>query len=230
MNGGKQPIQDGDFLLLELLSPANAGSLTGTVVAIERNDGAGGSEYLLRKIIKSPFGGYLLRANNTDYEDIPATDDMLTRARLRGVISALEMAVGQAFLREDIPALFGTTFNPGNWHAGHIALSEQKAHVLLVTLNKQGRAQDHRYLDHWVDATHFHWQSQNQTTPTGKRGQEIINHEQLGIALHLFIRENKLRNSKAAPFIYQGPMRYQSHAGSGPMSVMFECDVAMSPT
>jgi superfamily II DNA or RNA helicase/HKD family nuclease len=230
MNGGKQPIQDGDFLLLELLSPANAGSLTGSVVAIERQDATGdGSEYLLRKVLKSPAGGYLLRANNPDYADIPATDDMATRARLKGVISALEMAVGQPFMRKDIPALFGAIFNTGSWTNGHIALAEQKAHVLLVTLNKQGRAQEQRYLDHWVDDTHFHWQSQNQTTPNSKRGQEIIGHEKLGIAIHLFIRENKLRNGKAAPFIYQGQVRYQSHAGSSPMSVMFESDAAMSP-
>jgi hypothetical protein len=169
----------------------------------------------------------VLRANNPDYEDIPATDEMRTRARLKGVINQLEMAVGQAFLREDIPALFGVSFNPGNWHAGHISLSEQKAQVLLVTLNKQGKAQDQRYLDHWVDDTHFHWQSQNATTPASKRGRDIIEHQELGIALHLFIRDNKLQNGKAAPFVYQGPVRYQSHVGSSPMSVVFECEAAL---
>ena len=38
MNGGKNPIRDGDYLCSELVSPTNAGSNTGSVVAIERQD------------------------------------------------------------------------------------------------------------------------------------------------------------------------------------------------
>lgn len=37
MNGGKHPIRDGDFLLLELLTSNNAGSISGQTVAIERH-------------------------------------------------------------------------------------------------------------------------------------------------------------------------------------------------
>ena len=180
------------------------------------------SQYLLRTVLKSKAGVYVLRANHPDYEDMPATDDMRTLARLKAVISPLEMAIGQAVMREDIPALFGESFNPGNWNVGHVVLAEKKAHVLLVTLNKQGKAQDHRYLDHWIDATSFHWQSQNATTPSSKRGREIIDHTKLGLSINLFIRDSKLRNGKAAPFVYHGAVKYKSHAGSGPMSVVFE--------
>jgi len=153
---------------------------------------------------------------------MPATDEMRTLARFKAVLDPLDIAIGQSFMREDIPALFGESFNPGNWNVGHVNLSDKKAHVLLVTLNKQGKSEGHRYLDHWIDATHFHWQSQNSTTPASKRGQEIIEHEKLGIAIHLFVREGKLGNGKAAPFIYHGSVRYCSHTGSGPMSVVFE--------
>jgi superfamily II DNA or RNA helicase/SAM-dependent methyltransferase len=223
MNGGKYPIQDGDFLLLEHLSATNAGSITGTVVAIERQDESGeSSEYLLRVALKAPNGGYLLRANNPDFEDMPATQEMRTLARLKSVISPLEMGVNESFMREDIPALFGEIFNPGNWNLGHVTLPNKKAHILFVTINKQGKAQDHRYLDHWIDDTNFHWQSQNATTPSSRRGQEVINHTKLGIRIHLFVRENKLLNGKAAPFVYEGTVRYKSHTGSAPMSVIFE--------
>lgn len=223
MNGGKNPIRDGDYLLLEHLSPTKAGSITGSVVAIERDDGGSGdSQYLLREVLKSADGAYILHAHNPDYEDMPATDEMRTLARFKAVIDPLEIALGQSFMREDIPALFGENFNPGNWNVGHVNLSDKKAHVLLVTLNKQGKSEDHRYLDHWIDDTHFHWQSQNATTPSSKRGQEIIEHEKLGITIHLFVREGKLGNGKAAPFIYFGPVRYDMHTGSSPMSVIFE--------
>ena len=221
MDGGKNPVRDGDYLLLELISPARAGSITGNVVAIERQDESGDNQYLLRAVTKTRDGQYVLKANNPDYEDMPATDEMLTRARLRGVIDPLDLAVGQLFQREDIPALFGEEFNPGNWNVGHVTLNDKKAHVLLVTLNKQGKAEEHKYLDHWIDEHHFHWQSQNATTPESKRGQQIIEHARRGIAIHLFVRDGKLAGGKAAPFVYHGRATYESHLGSGPMSVVF---------
>jgi superfamily II DNA or RNA helicase/SAM-dependent methyltransferase/SOS-response transcriptional repressor LexA len=221
MDGGKNPVRDGDYLLLELISPSRAGSITGSVVAIERQDESGDNQYLLRVVTKNRDGQYLLRANNPAYTDMVATDEMRTLARLRAVIDPLDLAVGQSFQREEIAALFGEAFNPGNWNVGHVALNEKKTHVLLVTLNKQGKAEDHQYVDHWIDDHHFHWQSQNSTTPDSKRGKEIIEHERLGIRIHLFVRDGKLARGKAAPFVYHGPVRYEKHNGSRPMSVVF---------
>jgi hypothetical protein len=165
MDGGKNPVRDGDYLLLELMSPTRAGSITGNVVAIERQDESGDNQYLLRVVTKTLDGQYVLKANNPAYEDMPATDEMRTLARLRGVIDPLDLAVGQTFQREEIPALFGEEFNLGSWNMGHVTLNDKKVHVLLVTLNKQGKAEEHKYLDHWIDEHHIHWQSQNATTP-----------------------------------------------------------------
>ena len=220
MDGGKSPIRDGDYLLLELVSPGNAGSSTGTVMAIERQDEAGGdNQYLLRVVTKSKDGSYILKANNPAYEDLRSTDEMRTLARLKAVIDPLDLVVGKPFAREDIPALFGESFNPGGWNVGHVVLDDKKVHILLVTLNKQGKAQEHRFHDHWIDEHTFHWQSQNATTPSSKRGREIIEHVAKGIAIHLFVSESKLGGGKAAPFVYRGRVNYQSHIGSSPMSV-----------
>ena len=225
MNGGKQPIQDGDYLLLEQINPNQAGSITGKTLAIERMDEAGDTQYLLRTVRKSAVGQYRLEAANPDYEDIIVTPELIeqfrTFARFCEIIDPLEMAVGQEIPREEIPALFGATFNPGNWQSGHVFLKDANAHVLLVTLNKQGKGVQHRYVDHWIDEQTFHWQSQNSTTPQSKRGRELIEHQKLGLSVHLFVRENKLRNGKAAPFTYFGPVEYQSHEGSSPISVTF---------
>lgn len=226
MNGGKQAIRDGDFLLLEQVNPDRAGSITGSVMAIERQDGTGDNQYLLRVILKQADGSYLLRANNPEYADIlvteELTDELRTFARLKAVLSPLEMALGQRLMREDIPELFGVKFNPGNWQSGHVVLPESHSHVLLVTLNKQGKAVEHRYLDHWIDEHSFHWQSQSATTPLSRKGQQIIGHEAQKIGIHLFVREQKLENGKASPFTYYGPVRYRSHTGSAPMSVVFD--------
>jgi superfamily II DNA or RNA helicase/HKD family nuclease len=223
MDGGKHPIHDGDYLLLEHITPTNAGSITGSVMAIERQDESGdGFQYLLRNIVKAADGGYVLRASNPDYEDMAATDDMHTLARLKAVIDPLELAVGHAFMREDIPPLFGESYNVGKWNVGHVAVNSRIAMVLLVTVNKQGKEKDHRYLDHWIDDSTFHWQSQNATTPASKKGRDIIDHVKNGTAIHLFVRESKLESGKGAPFVYHGRVTYQSHTGSSPMSVVFK--------
>lgn len=226
MNGGKSPIHDGDYLLCEVISPSSAGKLTGEILAIERQDEAGDNQYLLRKVLKDAAGQYTLRANNSDYADIIVTDELReqlrTFARLKSVIDPLSMEVGQRFMREEIPGLFGQKFNPGSWHSGHVILRNPSVHILLVTLNKQGKAADLRYLDRWIDDRHFHWQTQNQTSPESSRGQAIIQQEANGLPIHLFIRGNKLENGKAAPFTYHGQVRYQKHTGSKPMSIDFE--------
>lgn len=226
MDGGKQPVRDGDYLLLEVIGSESAGKITGDVMAIERQDESGDNQYLLRKVLKDPDGQYRLRAHNSDYSDILMSEELReqfrTFARLKAIIDPLQMQVGQRFMRENIPPLFGVEFNAGSWNGGHIVIPECQAHVLLVTLNKQGKAEDLRYQDHWIDDQHFHWQTQNQTSPDSKRGNEIINHESLGIGLHLFVREHRLESGKAAPFQYYGQVKYQAHSGSKPMSVRFE--------
>ena len=222
MNGGRRPVHDGDYLLLEHIDPGHAGSITGDIVAIERQNVSGDDQYLLRQVLKQPDGRYVLRASNPDYPDFEADEGMRPLARLREVLSPIELALGREFTREQIPALFGVTFNPGNWHSGHVVLADRNVHVLLVTLNKQGKSTEHRYHDHFIDECHFHWQSQNSTTPQSKRGRELIEHEQRGIVIHLFVREHKLAGGKAAPFRYYGPVHYLSHQGSAPMSIVWE--------
>ncbi len=222
MNGGKNPIYDGDYLLLEQVTPNNAGSISNQTMAIERQDETGNNQYLLRKVLKNKDGSYTLRANNPDYEDLIADESMVTFARFKGKVDPLELMVGRDFMREEIPPLFGVEFNPGNWNTGYVALKAPQVQILLVTLNKQGKASDHQYHDYFIDAQHFHWQSQNSTSPENKRGREIIEHQRLGSRVFLFVREHKLSNGKAAPFHFYGEVDYVSHEGSKPMSVVWE--------
>ncbi|GGD59635.1 S24 family peptidase [Lacimicrobium alkaliphilum] len=83
MNGGKNPVADGDLLLLEWVTPEHAGSITGQTMAIERQDEAGDNQYVLRVIRKSAEGEYWLHATNPDYKDFAATEAMRPFARLK---------------------------------------------------------------------------------------------------------------------------------------------------
>jgi len=86
MNGGKSAIVDGDLLLLEWITPSNAGSITGLTMAIEMQDEAGDDQYLLRVVKKQANGQYLLVANNSDYSNMLANENMNTFARLKVVL------------------------------------------------------------------------------------------------------------------------------------------------
>ena len=223
MDGGSEPIRDGDVLLMELLtSDQKVYTLDQQVVALERAQPSGDYEYLLRRVVFDLAGNVVLRANNSDYADMLQSPDISVVARLHALMDPLDLLVGQSFMREQVPALFGEEFNPGNWNVGHVVLNRPRRHILFVTLNKQGRASQHQYLDHWVDEHTLHWQSQNQTRDNSTRGVEIVEHEARNIPIHLFIRVNKAINGKGAPFVYRGRVRYLSHTGNAPMSVLFE--------
>lgn len=87
MEGGKQSIADGALLLLERITPTQAGSITGSILAIELEDDAGQPQYLLRVVRKIGPGEYRLKANNPDYPEIPATEQMRPFARLKAVLT-----------------------------------------------------------------------------------------------------------------------------------------------
>ena len=218
MSGGDSPIQDGDFLLMECVTPENAKWVSDPIMAVERR-AEEGNQYLLRQVIQQKGEKYILHAFNPEYADMELSEGMQPFARLKKIVDPLEVNVGRAFKREEIPGLFGKEFNPGNWHSGHVILDSPRAHILLVTLNKQGKSAEHRYHDFWIDEQTFRWQSQRSTTPESKKGRELIEHRKMGISIHLFIRENKLSAGKAAPFIYHGKVSYASHSGSAPMDV-----------
>lgn len=86
MNGGKNPIWDGDMLLLEWVTPDSAGSISNITMAIETQDDTGDNQYLLRVVRKTGDGQYELEAQNPDYKNMAATDNMRTFARLKAVI------------------------------------------------------------------------------------------------------------------------------------------------
>lgn len=231
MSHGETPVRDQDHVLLEYL-PAGAAigshetvviedpSLPGDARSSDSAARANQASYVLRQWHPTAAGAVRLIATNPAYETMTLTASMRPIARLVRVVDPLEFRIGHSFTRDEIPSLFGTTFNLGNWNSGHVSLLAAHAVVLLVTLNKQGKAAEHRYVDRWESPTLFHWQSQNSTTPGSKRGRELINHEANGTAVHLFDRERKLgKDGKAAPFVYRGRVRYLGHSGSAPMSV-----------
>lgn len=123
------------------------------------------------------------------------------------------------YKREAIPPLFGFQFNQGHWRQGFVKVDN---HVfLLVTLNKQGLNKEHQYDDRFISERQFRWQSQNSTSKKSKAGQIIRAPSAEGYTIHLCIRKDKMMHGKAAPFVYCGPVEFQSWEGEKPIAVLW---------
>jgi hypothetical protein len=120
---------------------------------------------------------------------------MRTLARLKQVIDPFDLAIGQPVHARGHTQPVRGGVQPRKLEQWSCRTGEQNAHILLVTLNKQGKTEDHRYADYWIDENTFHWQSQN-ATPSSKRGREIIEHKKDGRKIHLFVRKT---NSRGKP-------------------------------
>ena len=122
------------------------------------------------------------------------------------------------YMREEIPPLWGLTFNSAKWQQG--VVREGDDIFLLVSLNKQGMAEEHQYEDKFLSATSFQWLSQNRTKRDSGVGKMLRDHEQIGKNIQLFVRDRrKTPSGKAAPFVYCGNVRFVDWEGDQPITV-----------
>ena len=132
-----------------------------------------------------------------------------------------ELRLWNEYRREEIPDLFGETFNEGKWHKGIVAIHDVKAMILLVTLEKAGLVIGSHYKDHFETPEEFFWQSQTNTQKGGLYGR-IISGVEKGWNVHLFVRASKLRQGKAAPFRYIGIVEFKDWKGERPITVIWK--------
>ncbi|MGI8809290.1 MAG: DUF3427 domain-containing protein [Acidimicrobiales bacterium] len=179
-----------------------------------------GERHPALKVLASIAGGYVLRSTAEGWDDVPASKSMTVVGELVERVDPanwdpLGRWIGQMFRRDAVPALLGLDYNPGNWQSGHVSLGDDT--VLFVTLNKEAGRSGEDYVDRFESPDTFQWTSQSSTTPTGKRGLEIVNALDTGLRVHLFIR----RRRGDVAFTYCGLVAPVRHEGSQPMTVWF---------
>ena len=174
-----------------------------------------------------------------DREALPGLARELVEWRLAEYLSRVEvrmppepagepkqLRVGASLMREQIPPLLGSKFSRTVWQQGIVAVPSGLA--LLVTLDKQGKVENQKYEDRFESPSRFQWQSQNQTTRTGKHGQLIQGHVAAGKQIHLFVRKRgKRANSTAAPFYYCGELVFERWEGERPITVWWRLKVPL---
>lgn len=123
------------------------------------------------------------------------------------------------YMREEIPPLYRLVFSTGSWNQGFVVQGRDV--FLLVTLDKSGNQEEHQYDDGFLGASHFKWQSQNQTLQSSQHG-KIIQQTAVDYDIHLFVRPTKKRGKGACPFIYCGDVDFQEWQGERPITVTWK--------
>lgn len=215
MDGGINPIRHGDPLLLQWATGSREDYIGQVVVAERFTDGQ--TAVALKRLDQGQTG-FQLVSENPDYPTIRGEASLRITARLikvltQGEINPLATHIGRAFLRAQIPPLYGQEFNPGNWNSGHVSLVKDV--LLFITLDKSGHSAD--YTDHFESPDELVWSSQNSVGPDNKKGREILEALNTGTQIHLWIRSRK----SDLAFEYRGLAVPLSSEGERPMSVRF---------
>jgi superfamily II DNA or RNA helicase len=130
------------------------------------------------------------------------------------------------YMREEIPPLWGLEFSPSKWQQGFVR--HENHMFLLVSLDKQGMAEQHQYEDRFLNRELFQWVSQNRTKRTSGTGRRIAGHEKDGAYVHLFVRDKrKTPAGKAAPFVYCGDVSFVDWNGDQPITVRWRLEEAL---
>jgi len=110
---------------------------------------------------------------------------------------------------------------------GLLRLTDAKIELFFVTLDKTSKrfSPTTRYEDYAVSERLFHWQSQSVTTPESDAGRRYIEQRDNGWGFRLFVRP-----TTRDAFTFLGPVRYRSHTGSRPMSIVWELDAPIPGT
>jgi hypothetical protein len=223
MNGGANPIQDGDLVLCEWWRGGPAADILGKPMLIEGH--VGEESFAAIKVPLQRGGSWILHSWNPSERDqeLPAGDKVEPVARVLGVVEEAQGLILYAkYAREDIARAFGSTSN-ASWQVGHrdIEVHSKPHTILMVDLRKDvGTKVEHRYADLFVSRDELQWESQAQTAPSDAKGRRIIEHAKDGRLVHLFARYRK----RGDDFVYCGTMTYLRHEGEKPMRVWWKLE------
>lgn len=137
------------------------------------------------------------------------------------------LVIGRPYMRETIPRAFEMPFIAPVWQQGFVHRDDQV--FLLVSLDKTGMAEEHKYGDRFLSRDLFEWESQNRHTQHGKPGQMMRHHVDRGIPVHLLVRKQRKIGQKAAPFVYCGQVEFAAWEGEQPITIRWQLREPLSP-
>jgi hypothetical protein len=108
MDGGKDPLRDGDWAIMRVARSMPASAVENRVVLVETSDDSFGAQYQIKRLVRRGTG-WLLTSDNPEGPTIEATEEMVPIARLERAIrpERLGPAVGTVSEDHELAARFG---------------------------------------------------------------------------------------------------------------------------
>jgi hypothetical protein len=123
MDGGKDPLRDGDWAVMRVARSMPASAVENRVVLVETRDDSFGAQYQIKRL-RRRGSGWLLASDNAAGPTIEATEGMVPIARLERAIrpESLAPAVGTVLEEHEIAAGFGleAVAPRSDRHGGHL--------------------------------------------------------------------------------------------------------------
>ncbi|HVF53072.1 MAG TPA: DUF3427 domain-containing protein [Actinomycetota bacterium] len=143
----------------------------------------------------------------------------------------IPLLVHERYSRDEVLSAVGqsTISKPTQLREGVRYVKDHLLDLLFVTLKKSDRdfSPTTMYKDYAISPTLFHWESQSTTSEDRETGQRYINHEQTGNKIALFARAERTWDLGTSPYMFLGLVRYVSHSGSRPMSIVWKLDTPL---
>jgi superfamily II DNA or RNA helicase/diadenosine tetraphosphate (Ap4A) HIT family hydrolase/SOS-response transcriptional repressor LexA len=134
MDGGKQPLHDGDWAVMRLARSLPASAVEGRVVLVQVDGDAHGAGYQIKRL-KCDGRGWQLTSDNPAGPTFAATEAMVPIARLERSLRPEDLApaVGTVCSEEELAPLFGLDELPprSDRHAGHLFVFVDQPDVLI---------------------------------------------------------------------------------------------------
>jgi len=130
-------------------------------------------------------------------------------------LSLPSLLLYQQYSMRDI-ALVANVRKTHSSYRGTGVLREGDDFFFFVDLHKEEGAIE--YKDKFINHKKFQWDSPSGCSPTSQQGDAIINHQQKGFRLHLFVRKFKELDGATQPYVYIGQGDVISHQGEKPIN------------
>ncbi len=136
MDGGREPIHDGDWAVMRLSRSQPASAVENRVVLVEVHGEGSGAQYQIKRL-RRHGGGWLLTSDNPEGPTIEATEGMVPIARLERVVHPEDLAppLGTVCSDEALPAHFGVEglVSRSGRHGGHLFVFIDRKGMLVAT-------------------------------------------------------------------------------------------------
>lgn len=123
MDGGKEPLRDGDWAVMRVARSLPASAVENRVVLVETEGGSFGAQYQIKRL-RRRGAGWQLASDNPEGPTIEATEAMVPIARLERAIrpESLGPAIGTVIEEHELAARFGleSVAARSDRHGGHL--------------------------------------------------------------------------------------------------------------